>query len=64
VNEAEEDDLSERGDVLRTAAGLSGGPVLVCAWDKFSCGTATERKSARRVQSLFGTRPRPGLCRG
>jgi hypothetical protein len=32
--ETDDDDLSEHDDVLRTTAGMAGGPVLVCAWDR------------------------------
>ncbi len=32
--EGDDDDLSEHDDVLRITAGMTGGPVLVCAWDR------------------------------
>jgi Bacterial DNA polymerase III alpha subunit finger domain len=32
--ETDDDDLAEHDDVLRTTAGMAGGPVLACAWDR------------------------------
>jgi Bacterial DNA polymerase III alpha subunit finger domain len=32
--DADDADQSEHNDLLRTAAGMGGGPVLACAWDR------------------------------
>jgi hypothetical protein len=45
--EADDEDLSEHNDVLRTTAGVAGGPVLVCAWDKVKCGTSGKKTDLR-----------------
>jgi DNA polymerase-3 subunit alpha len=41
----DDDETAEHDDVLRTAAGIPGGPVLVAAFDRVSCGTLRKKTS-------------------